>query len=206
MEFMYCLCLSGVCRVEVGIIVPIEDDLYLPLCVLLSTQILSCPHSVHREQDWQLCSAPHTWRSVINLMTTVIFRYSLVLQTRPFPFHSTNGFQYWSHTESNWGCGTERQGVVTSKSPVEAFASGNGKKNVLDHLKLLITWFFYESKIRLQLCILCPLILAVWRWPWSLDQLSLITLFPVANSSTRITQVAIPLERFWLSLVPSRPI
>ena len=168
---MYCHCLSGVCCVQVGIIVPIEDDLYLPLCVLFSTQILSCPHSVHREQDWQLCSAPHTWRSVVNLMTSVVFRYSLVLQTRPFLFHSTNCFQYWSHTESHWCCG--RKEVVTSKSPIEALQLGLrfliSKKMCLivwsSLLKLLITWFLLWVKGQI-VAVYSWSFVAVQRWPW----------------------------------------
>ena len=114
---------------EVGIIVPIEDDLYLPLCVLLSTRY-SHAHtlfSLGTRSATVLCPSHMKERSQLD--DNCGFQvYSLVLQTRPFLFHTTNGFQYWSHTESNQGCGTERQGVVTSKSPVEAFASGNGKK------------------------------------------------------------------------------
>ena len=123
---MYCLCLPGVCRVQVCIIVPIEDDLYLPVYVLLST----CYSRAHTLFSLGTRLATVLWPSHMKERSQLVdncgFQVdSLVLQTRPFLFHITNGFQYWSHTESNRGCGTERQGVVTSKSPVEAFVSGN---------------------------------------------------------------------------------
>ena len=106
-----------------------------------------------------------------------------------------------------------RQGLVTSKSPIEALQLRLrfliSKKMCLiawlSLLKLLITRFFYGSKVRLQLCILGPLL----QFGGDLDRLSkraLIALFPVVNTSTQITQVATPLERVWFSLVPSRQV
>ena len=83
---MYCLCLSGVCGVQVGIIAPIEDDLYLPLCVLLSTRY-SHAHtlfSLGTRLATVLC--PSHMKERRQLDDNCGFQvYSLVLQTRPFP-------------------------------------------------------------------------------------------------------------------------
>ena len=107
----YCLCLSG--RVELGVIVPIEDDLYLPLCVLLSTQIglVSHPYFIQPGDKMGNYSASHTLRSVdwlvdscgsrgLSFLTQPVcacywFGSSLTSQT--LSFHSTDCFQYQLH-------------------------------------------------------------------------------------------------------------
>ena len=69
-------------------------------------------------------------------------------------------------SDLNWGCGTEKQGVVTYMLPVEAFVTGikiyDRQRNVLDCLivpsKALDHLIFYWPMFRLQLCILGPLL------------------------------------------------
>ena len=71
------------------------------LYYILSTQIIgliSCPHSIQPGNKIGNCALPLTHEGV---STTCGFQvYSLVLQTGPFPFHSTTGFHYQLHTES----------------------------------------------------------------------------------------------------------
>ena len=57
--------------------------------------------------------------------------------------------------------GSGCQGIVTSMSPVESFATG-----------IKFFWLFDFSKVKLQPRILDPLIFSARRLPWSLDRFS----------------------------------
>ena len=69
---------------QVGIIVPIEDDLYLPPCVLLSTQIIVMPTlcSPGTRLATVLCPSHEECQQLDDNCGFQV--YSLVLQTRPF--------------------------------------------------------------------------------------------------------------------------
>ena len=163
-----------------------HDMLPMPLIVyyILSTQyiIVSRPHSIQYKIDLQLCSAP--WRSVDNCGFQM---YSLVLQTRPFPFHSTKWLSvlvtYWKQSGlwnrkargshlyvACWSICNWDQDFWLAKSVLDWLIVPS---KALDHLI-----FFYGSKVRLQLCILVPLLqfggdpdplVGSQRGLWSLD-------------------------------------
>ena len=149
------------------------------LYYILSTQIglISCPHSIQPGNKIGNCALPLKHEGV---STTCGFQvYSLVLQTGPFPFHSTTGFHYQLHTESRkargshlyvacWSICNWDQDFWLAKVCLTAWSF---------LLKLLITWFFMgqRSDCSCTFLVLCCS-LEVTLIPW----------FPVANTSTQI--------------------